>query len=145
MANNSLLDRLQDEPNFKPFMKKVALMGAVITLAGGLLRLTTCDAYGLLIVGFGMLAVVSFLLPRIFPQRDDSETEYALRTWWQLALRLSGWGFAMLLMGILFTILHWPGGRMLLVAGGGSVAISLLAWLWYLRRREKWKELDTDK
>lgn len=120
-------------------------MGAVITLAGGLLRLTTCDAYGLLIVGMGMLAVVSFLLPRIFPQRDDSETEYALRTWWQLALRLSGWGFAVLLMGILFTILHWPGGRMLLVVGGGSVAISLLAWLWYLRRREKWKELDIDK
>ena len=42
-----------------------------------------------------------------------------------------------LLIGLLFAVSHWPGGGTLLIVGGGTLALSVLAWLWYLKRRKK--------
>lgn len=145
MPNNSLFDRLSENPKFKPFMKKMSFLGAVLAVTGGFLKIAVSDDYGLLIVGVGMLAIFSFLLPWIYPQRNDSELEFAVRVWWQLALRLTGWGLCVLLMGVLFYVNHWPGDKTMLIIGGGTVIVSALAWLWYLKRRDKHKNIDTFK
>lgn len=117
------------------------MIGLILTSVGGLLKYVRHEDYGLLVMGVGSLAIVAFLLPRIYPQRNESELELAIRTWWLLAIRLTGWGLAVLLMGLLFAVFHWPGGSSLLVVGGSTLAISVLAWLWYLKRRKKCKEI----
>ena len=141
MHSSFWFDKLADNPNFKAFMKKLAMIGLILTSVGGLLKYVRHEDYGLLVMGVGSLAIVAFLLPRIYPQRNESELELAIRTWWLLAIRLTGWGLAVLLMGLLFAVFHWPGGSSLLVVGGSTLAISVLAWLWYLKRRKKCKEI----
>ncbi len=139
MHNNSWLDKLSENPNFKSFMKKLAVTGLLLAAVGGMLKYVSHEDYGLLVMGVGMMAVVAFLLPWIFPQRNDSELEFVVKTWWRFAICLTGWGLAALLIGLLFAVSHWPGGGMLLIVGGGTLALSVLAWLWYLKRREKSK------
>jgi len=145
MSNNPLLDKLTQSPKFRPFMKKLAFLGAMLTVAGGFMKIAVSDDHGLLTVGMGMLAVVAFLLPLIIPQRNDSEPESSIRVWWLFAIRLTGWGLSALLIGLLFSIHHWPGGSSMVIIGGGTVVVSLLAWLWYFHRRNKHKNIDIFK
>ncbi len=139
MADDSFFDKLIAHPKFRPFMLKVAFVGAILTVTGGFLKITLSDDYGLLVVGMGMLAIVSFLLPAMYPQRNDSELETAVRVWWLFAIRLTGWGLSVLLLGLLFYVSHWPNSKSMLVIGGGVVAFSLLAWFWYFHNRNTHK------
>ena len=114
------------------FMKQVAVMGGVLLLVALVLKLAGVhynDA--LLIVGFGTLALVAFLLGYVFPT-DAAAPMAQIR---DFAMKLLGWSLAVVLMGALFVLMHWPGGKTMLLAGGISLAVAAIAWLFYFVRR----------
>lgn len=123
---------IEQVPQFRKFVGYLAIMGGVLLLASlvfSLLGVHYNDA--LLIVGFGTMAVVAFLLGSIFPT-DATAPMAHVRT---AAMKLLGWGLAVVLIGVLFVLMHWRGGKTMLIAGGLCLAVAAIAWLVYLTRR----------
>lgn len=141
MAGKSPMDNISNSPQFNRFMKQVAIMGGGLLLVGLILRLAGVhfnDA--LFTVAFGTLAIVALFLGRLFPYRSKDGNESAdtrLRPIWFFAMRLSGYTLAVLLMGALFALMHWPGGRMILMLGALAAAGCALAWLYFLILKNK--------
>ena len=109
-------------------MLKVAIMGGVLLLVALVLKLAGVhynDA--LLTVGFGTLAVVAFFLGQMFPG-----TYRVGAPLWKFAMTLTGYSLAAALIGVLFIIMHWPGGDKMMLIGVGCVAVCAIAWLVYL-------------
>ena len=137
----SLIEKMAELPQFRRFMKQLALMGAGLLLVAFVLRFAGVhfnDA--LYIVGFGTLAVVAFLLGYIFPYRSKEGNEAAdmrLRPIWRFAMTASGYTLAVLLMAALFALMHWPGGRMMFLIGVMTVAGCAIAWLFFFIQRNK--------
>ncbi len=116
------------------FMKLVAVMGSVLLLVTLVLKLAGVhynDA--LLTTGFGTLAIVAFMLGKIFPA--NSETPMA--PIWNFAMTITGYSLASALIGLLFLMQHWPGSKTLLLLGLGSLLLSGAAWLFYFLRRNR--------
>ena len=130
-------DNLSQLPKFRKFMLELAVFGAFLTIVGLVLKLAGVPFnFSLFIVGIGTLAVVAFFLDKIFPYRS-SDNSLRLAPIWNFAMRLSGYTLAVLLMGLLFVMFHWPGGKMLLIVGLVAVVGCGLAWLFYLMQRNK--------
>ena len=113
-------------------MQKVAIMGGVLLLAALVLKLAGVhynDA--LLTVGFGVLAIVALFLGSLFPAPADAP----MNSIWNFAMRLTGYGAAVALMGALFVLQHWPGGKTMLAAGGIALLACGLVWLFYILKR----------
>lgn len=109
-------------------MLKVAIMGGALLLVALVLKLAGVhynDA--LLTVGFGTLAVVAFFLGQMFPG-----THRVGAPLWKFAMTLTGYSLATALIGVLFIIMHWPGGDKMMLIGVGCVAVCAIAWLVYL-------------
>ena len=122
------MNPITDSPKFRPFMLKVAIMGGVLLLVALVLKLAGVhynDA--LLTVGFGTLAVVAFFLGQMFPG-----TYRVGAPLWKFAMTLTGYSLAAALIGVLFIIMHWPGGDKMMILGIGCVAVCAIAWLVYL-------------
>ena len=110
-------------------MLMVAIMGAALLVVALVLTLAGVhynDA--LLTVGFGSLAIVAFFLGRMFPAPANAP----MSAIWDFAMRLTGYSAAVALMGLLFVLQHWPGGKPMLVAGSVSLVACGLVWLFYL-------------
>ena len=141
MKPQSPIDNLSKSPQFRPFMMKVALMGAGLLLVALILKLAGVhynDA--LLIVAFGTLAVVAFCLGQLFPYHSEggnAAADLRLRPIWKFAMTLSGYTLAVLLMGALFALMHWLGGRMMLMMGLVAMAGCAIAWLFFFVQRNK--------
>ena len=123
---------LEQVPQLRKFVGYLAIMGGVLLLAAlafSLMGVHYNDA--LLIVGFGTLALVAFLLGYVFPT-DAAAPMAPIR---DFAMKLLGWSLAVVLMGALFVLMHWPGGKTMLLAGGISLAVAAIAWLFYFVRR----------
>ena len=122
------MNPITDSPKFRPFMLKVAIMGGALLLVALVLKLAGVhynDA--LLTVGFGTLAVVAFFLGQMFPG-----THRVGAPLWKFAMTLTGYSLAAALIGVLFIIMHWPGGDKMMLIGVGCVAVCAIAWLVYL-------------
>ena len=122
------MNPITESPKFRPFMLKVAIMGGVLLLVALVLKLAGVhynDA--LLTVGFGTLAVVAFFLGQMFPG-----TYRVGAPLWKFAMTLTGYSLAAALIGVLFIIMHWPGGDKMMLIGVGCVAVCAIAWLVYL-------------
>ena len=122
------MNPITDSPKFRPFMLKVAIMGGALLLVALVLKLAGVhynDA--LLTVGFGTLAVVAFFLGQMFPG-----TYRVGAPLWKFAMTLTGYSLAAALIGVLFIIMHWPGGDKMMLIGVGCVAVCAIAWLVYL-------------
>ena len=118
-------------------MLELAVFGAFLTIVGLVLKLAGVPFnFSLFIVGIGTLAVVAFFLDKIFPYRS-SDNNLRLAPIWNFVMRLSGYTLAVLLMGLLFVMFHWPGGKMLLIIGIGSVVGCAIAWLFFFIQRNK--------
>ena len=105
------MNPITESPKFRPFMLKVAIMGGVLLLVALVLKLAGVhynDA--LLTVGFGTLGAPL----------------------WKFAMTLTGYSLAAALIGVLFIIMHWPGGDKMMLIGVGCVAVCAIAWLVYL-------------
>ena len=122
------MNQITDSPKFRPFMLKVAIMGGALLLVALVLKLAGVhynDA--LLTVGFGTLAVVAFFLGQMFPG-----THRVGAPIWKFAMTLTGYSLAAALIGVLFIIMHWPGGDKMMILGVGCLAVCAIAWLVYL-------------
>ncbi len=122
------MNPITNSPKFRPFMLKVAIMGGAMLLVALVLKLAGVhynDA--LLTVGFGTLAVVAFFLGQMFPG-----TYRVGAPLWKFAMTLTGYSLAAALIGVLFIIMHWPGGDKMMLIGVGCVAVCAIAWLVYL-------------
>jgi peptidoglycan/LPS O-acetylase OafA/YrhL len=122
------MNPITDSPKFRPFMLKVAIMGGALLLVALVLKLAGVhynDA--LLTVGFGTLAVVAFFLGQMFPG-----THRVGAPLWKFAMTLTGYSLAAALIGVLFIIMHWPGGDKMMLIGVGCVAVCAIAWLVYV-------------
>ena len=120
--------KIQNSKQFRPFMLKVAIMGGALLLVALVLELAGAhynDA--LLTVGFGSLAIVAFFLGQMFPG-----THRVGAPLWKFAMTLTGYSLAAALIGVLFIIMHWPGGDKMMLIGVGCVAVCAIAWLVYL-------------
>ena len=130
------MNPITDSPKFRPFMLKVAIMGGALLLVALVLKLAGVhynDA--LLTVGFGTLAVVAFFLGQMFPG-----TNHVGAPLWKFAMTLTGCSLAAALIGVLFIIMHWPGGDKMMLIGIGCVAVCAIAWLVYLLYYKKNKD-----
>ena len=133
------MNQLTDSPKFRLFMQKVAIMGGAMLLVALVLKLAGVhynDA--LLTVGFGTLAVVAFFLGQMFPG-----TYRVGAPLWKFAMTLTGYSLAAALIGVLFIIMHWPGGDKMMLIGIGCVAVCAIAWLVYLLYYKKNKDNQT--
>ena len=122
------MNPITESPKFRPFMLKVAIMGGALLLVALVLKLAGVhynDA--LLTVGFGTLAVVAFFLGQMFPG-----TYRVGAPLWKFAMTLTGYSLAAALIGVLFIIMHWPGGDKMMILGVGCLAVCAIAWLVYL-------------
>ncbi len=130
------MNPITESPKFRPFMLKVAIMGGVLLLVALVLKLAGVhynDA--LLTVGFGTLAVVAFFLGQMFPG-----TYRVGAPLWKFAMTLTGYSLAAALIGVLFIIMHWPGGDKMMLIGVGCLAVCAIAWLVYLLYYKKNKD-----
>ena len=130
------MNPITDSPKFRPFMLKVAIMGGALLLVALVLELAGVhynDA--LLMVGFGTLAIVAFFLGQMFPG-----THRVGAPLWKFAMTLTGYSLAAALIGVLFIIMHWPGGDKMMLIGVGCVAVCAIAWLVYLLYYKKNKD-----
>ena len=132
----SPLDQITDSPQFKPFVMKLALMAVVLTLVAVVLKLRGVQQGNtLLIVGMGTLSIVAFFLGWLFPCPDERGGRL-----WRFALILTGFSLAVVIIGLLFRLMQWPGGHAMLIAGVGSLAICAVAWLLYFINRRNYYE-----
>ena len=132
------LEGISSSPRFKPFMKKLALIGLVETVAGLLMHfLKIAGGSVLLILGMGTLAIFAFSLGQLFPYPASEEevVPNGLRPIWKFAMTLSGWSLSILLMGLLFGIMHWPGVETLLYVGLLSLAVSAIVWIYFIKKK----------
>ena len=132
------MNQITDSPKFRPFMLKVAIMGGALLIVALVLELAGVhynDA--LLMVGFGTLAIVAFFLGQMFPG-----TYRVGAPLWKFAMTLTGYSLAAALIGLLFVIMHWPGGDKLMILGAGCLAICAIAWLVYLLYYKKNKDIQ---
>ena len=121
-------------------MKQVAIMGGGLLLVALVLKLAGVhynDA--LLMVGFGTLAIVAFLLDKIFPtpiKGMDTDSPHLLNIW-KFAMRLTGYSLAVALIGLQFVSQHWPGGKTMFYVGVLSLLVCMGSWLYYVIQRNK--------
>ena len=137
----SPIDKIANAPQFKSFMKTVAVLGVALFVVGIVLKLTGVQkGETLLITGGGMLSVVSFFLGKLFP--CPLHVGEAL---WKFSMSLTGFALAVTIMGLLFVIIHWPGGDKMLVIGVGTLVICAISWLFFLRYYRKNRDIKVFK
>jgi len=109
----SPLGQISSSPQFKPFMKNLALMAVVLTLVALVLKLRGVQVGDtLLIVGMGTLSIVALFLGWLFPCPDERGGGL-----WKFAMTLTGISLTVVIIGLLFRLMHWPGGITMLIAG----------------------------
>ena len=132
----SPLDQITSLPQFKPFMKKLALMAVVLTLVALVLKLRGLQQGNtLLIIGMGTLSIVALFLGWLFPCPDERGGGL-----WKFAMTLTGISLTVVIIGLLFRLMHWPGGITMLIAGAVAFVVSAIAWLLYFRNRKNFYE-----
>ena len=138
----SPVDKNAASPQFKSFMRTIAIAGVACSIVGLLLRMKgmhTGDT--LLIVGISVLAIVALFLGQLlsYPASEKEELEEGLRTMWKFVVTLTGYSLAVALLGLLFRVMHWAGGMMMLAIGVGSLLLCGIAWLFVIQKKNSIK------
>ena len=118
-------------------MNKLATFGVLLTAAGSVMKLSGVQTgVTFLIAGAGSLSIVSIFLGRIFP--CPFHVGEAL---WKFSMTLTGYASAVVIMGLLFVVMHWPGGNRMLMIGIGTLVICAISWLFFLRYYRKNRDI----
>ena len=127
------MSMLTDSPKFKPFVKSLALFGAVLSVVGLVLKSSGAEVgESLFITGMGTIAVMSLFLGRLFPCPSDSA-----KALWVFALTMSGYVATIVILGLLFLVQHWNGAKHILILAAIAAPFCLIAWLYYFYMRNK--------
>lgn len=134
------LDKLVESPGYQSFMKRLLIMGSVVALCGLVGKfLFHVESMGVfMIVGFGTLATIFFLKAYEHPKSlsddwDDTENQslrpvgfWASTAFANFSQKLFGWGLAVLIVGLLFFLEHWPGWQSMLIIGIPSGVLGVI-------------------
>jgi len=60
---------------------------------------------------------------------------------WKFSMTLTGYASAVVIMGLLFVVMHWPGGNRMLMIGVGTLVISAISWLFFLHYYRKNRDI----
>lgn len=127
------IDKITSSPRFRPFMRSLTVIAMLMIIAGAVLKVKAMEeGETLLISGFGMLAIVALFLGNIFP--CPYRCGMGL---WKFAMTLTGYAAAVVILSILFIVMRWPGGSHMLIIGLVTLAVSAIAWLFFLRYYKK--------
>ena len=138
VRKQSPIDKIANSPQFKSFMKTLAVTGVVLFVVGIVMKLSGVQrGDSLLITGAGTLSIVSFLLGRIFP--CPFHVGEAL---WKFSMTLTGYSLAVTVIGLLFKIMHWPGGSKMLMIGIGTLVICAISWMFFLSHYRKYRDIQ---
>lgn len=133
----SPLDKIASMPQFRSFMKTLAVMGVVLFVVGIVMRLSGVQTgETLLVIGAGTLSIVSFFMGRLFPCPF-----HVGELLWKFSMTLTGYALAVTILGLLFVIMQWPGGSRMLMIGIGTLVICAIAWLFFLRHYRKYRDI----
>lgn len=136
-SQQSPIDKISNSPQFKSFMNKLATFGILLTVVGSVMKLSGVQTgVTLLIAGAGILSIVSIFLGRIFP--CPFHVGEAL---WKFSMTLTGYASAVVIMGLLFVVMHWPGSIRMLMIGIGTLVICAISWLFFLRYYRKNRDI----
>ena len=92
------LKRLYEAPNFKPFMKKMALISGVASIIGLLLKISgTPGARSLLIMGMSSLSMISFMAGHLFPCPENAHNMKGI---WNFVMTYTGYTVSVGILGI---------------------------------------------
>ncbi len=127
----SWLNNLVESPGYKTFTNRLRIMASIAALCGlvgqFLLHVESMSVF--MIVGFGTLAIVFFLKAYERPKSlldnfEDTENQplqpvgfWASKAFANYSQKLFGWGVAVLIIGLLFFLEHWPGWQSMLRMG----------------------------
>ena len=134
----SPVDKIAASPQFKSFMRTLAIAGVACTVMGLLFKMRGLHTGAtLLIVGISVLAIVAIFLGQLFPNpvSENKKTVENLRPMWKFVMTLTGYSLAVALLGLLFRIMHWSGGMMMLAIGVGSLLLCGIAWLYVIHKK----------
>ena len=122
-SKKSTLDIIASSPQFKSFMKKMAVLAGILTIVGLVMKLCGMPESELLLVpGMSSLALTAF-----FSAWIPSPFEAISHTW-KFAMKLTGFSLAVTTMGLLFLIMHWNGSTMMLTVGLSLLGVSIITW-----------------
>lgn len=129
-TNQSFIDKLVNSPGYKSFIKKLLIFALAATIVGlvgqFLFHVESMDT--LVIMGMGTLAVNFFLKAYEQPKslsesREDRNQPvqnvglWASGAFAKFVQKLYGWGLAVVIVGLLFFLEHWPGWTSMLILG----------------------------
>ncbi|MBR6441762.1 MAG: hypothetical protein IKS44_06930 [Bacteroidales bacterium] len=131
-------DKIAASPQFKSFMRTLAIAGVACTVVGLLFKMRGLHTGAtLLIVGISVLAIVAIFLGQLFPYpvSDNEAAAGDLRPMWKFVMTLTGYSLAVAFLGLLFRIMLWPGGMMMLAIGVVSLLLCGIAWLFVIHKK----------
>ena len=135
------LEDLMNSRAMRNFVRILILMGGAVAVIGVVLKLlSVVGAANLMVAGFGTLAVALLFLNALFPYKvkdDNLARNMRVGPIWNFAMRSTGMSLAALMIGVLFALLHWPGGKSLLLVGAAALVFSGLIWIYYLSQRNQ--------
>ncbi len=102
---------------------------AVFSLAGAVLKLNSLPGGGILLVLFTTLFSVA-AMPLYLFSLSKVETEKAM----QFAIKLCGFSFAVLQVGLLFCVQRWPGEMNMIYVGAAGQVVFLIIFLANFRK-----------
>ena len=138
-----MFEELMETQAMRRFIKILIMRGGVVAAVGLVLRVLSIEsAPNLLIVGFGTLAVASLFLNVLFPYKvkdDNMAFNMQMEPIWNFSMRITGMSLTTLLIGVLFRMMHWPGGKTLLLIGAVALGASGILWIFYLIQRNQFR------
>ena len=115
------LEDLMNSRAMRNFVRILILMGGAVAVVGVVLKLLS-------VVGAANLMDV---------KDDNLARNMRVGPIWNFAMRSTGMSLAALMIGVLFALLHWPGGKSLLLVGAAALVFSGLIWIYYLSQRNQ--------
>ena len=146
----AIIDNIFSSPGYPRFKRFCLMMSAVCIVVGLALKYLAHNPLGTeaLVMGFGVFALFAFLMayekPKGLPEEEeetDSQTAEMRNIWQSRAMllftqKIWGWGLAVLSIGLLFWLNHWPGGILMFPLGLFFTVIALALKLMIKSRRE---------
>jgi hypothetical protein len=118
----------------KPYLFISEICAFAIVLIGLYLRYSEIEIFTYFItIPLILLAIFYFFLG--FAKYETDEKTYSKLL--DFFVYISGWGKSAAIIGILYSIIHWPGDKMMLTVGMITLLFSLIVSLYYFLKNNK--------